>query len=79
MKQTTSLKTAIDLLRTEAILERHLADTRQDIRRACADIAVHTPGIHTSPDATIDGLAGDASPSRILPDVVIVVAIEGDA
>lgn len=50
MKSTTTINTVIGLLQTEALLERHLEDTRQDIRRACADIAAHTPGVKITPD-----------------------------
>lgn len=53
MKTTTNLNNVIDLLQTEALLERHLEDVRQDIRRDCAEIAAHSPGVKTAPDIEI--------------------------
>lgn len=79
MKQPHNIQNVIGLLQTEQILKRHLADTRRDIMRACADIAMRASPIHTSPDINLDGMGVAAAPSRIIPDVVIVVAIEGDA
>lgn len=78
MKQPHNIQTVIGLLETEAILERHLEDTRRDIVRACSDISIRTPGIKTSPDIVYDGVGGAAAPSRKLPDnILIICVVEG--
>lgn len=43
----------LDLMNRENILQRHLIETRQEIRAACHDVAIHSPGVKTSPDTTI--------------------------
>ena len=77
-----TIQNVMDLMNREAILERHLADTRRDIADACQDIAIHTPGIKTAPDAYIDVVDVYVSrdmvvtvepPRPDLPDIRLIV------
>lgn len=53
MKTKQHINSILSLLETEEILERHLNETRAEIKAACHDIAIHTPGVKTSPDMII--------------------------
>lgn len=53
MKTKHTVQNILSLLETEEILERHLNETRNEIKAACHDIALHTPGVHRSPDMII--------------------------